>query len=287
MNLHFVGIIIRPESPEAEQKGFELAQWLNRQGIATTGLNRIDPAMDLLIVLGGDGTLLHAADEASRYGLPILGVNMGNLGFLSEIAADELYQTLTMVLADEYRMEKRIMLKAAIINGATGEKSASVRALNEVVIVKDSTAAMVRLRCWANKEYITTYRADGLIIATPTGSTAYNLSAGGPLVHGELDSMVLTPICPFMLESRPVLLDSDTRITAHLLAPAGEVKVIVDGELRWRITENDYLLVRKAERPLLVVSSPWKSYFNILRTKLNWGGDAVDLPLPEKVCKHC
>ena len=287
MNIRFVGIVIRPESLEAEKKGFELAQWLNRQGIATTGLNRIDPSMDLIVVLGGDGTLLHAADAASQDGLPVLGVNMGNLGFLSEIAVDELYKTLTMVLAGESRIEKRIMLSANIVNGRTGAISEPVRALNEAVIVKDSIAAMVRLRCWANEEYITTYRADGLIIATPTGSTAYNLSAGGPLVHGELDSMILTPICPFMLESRPVLLASDTRITAHLLAPAGEVKVIVDGELRWRITENDYLLVRKAERPLLVVSSPWKSYFNILRTKLNWGGDSIDLPLPEKVCPHC
>jgi NAD+ kinase len=147
-----------------------------------------------------------------------------------------------------------------------------VNALNEVVIVKKSTEAMVRLRCWADREYVTTYRADGLIMATPTGSTAYNLSAGGPLVHAELEAIVLTPICPFMLESRPVLLGADTKIVTHLLAPAGQVKVIVDGSLQWNITENDYLLV---------------SYFNILRTKLNWGGDAVDQPLPAKVCRHC
>lgn len=287
MNIGFVGIILRPDSPEAESKGLELAAWLKKRGIATTELNRIDPHMDLLIVLGGDGTLLHVADSASRYGLPVLGVNMGHLGFLSEIAVDELYQALEMAFADESRIERRIMLKAGVIDGASGKLSETVRALNEVVIVKDSTAAMIRLRCWANREYITTYRADGLIIATPTGSTAYNLSAGGPLVHAELDSIVLTPICPFMLESRPVLLASDTHITAQLLAPAGEVKVIVDGELRWRITENDYLLVHRAEQPLMVVSSPWKSYFNILRTKLNWGGDSVDLPLPEKVCRHC
>ncbi len=287
MNIGFVGIILRPDSPEAESKGLELAAWLKKRGIATTELNRIDPHMDLLIVLGGDGTLLHVADSASRYGLPVLGVNMGHLGFLSEIAVDELYQALEMAFADESRIERRIMLKAGVIDGTSGKLSETVRALNEVVIVKDSTAAMIRLRCWANREYITTYRADGLIIATPTGSTAYNLSAGGPLVHAELDSIVLTPICPFMLESRPVLLASDTHITAQLLAPAGEVKVIVDGELRWRITENDYLLVHRAEQPLMVVSSPWKSYFNILRTKLNWGGDSVDLPLPEKVCRHC
>jgi NAD+ kinase len=165
--------------------------------------------------------------------------------------------------------------------------SNSVHALNEVVIVKKSTEAMIRLRCWADKEYVTTYRADGLIMATPTGSTAYNLSAGGPVVHAELDAIVVTPICPFMLESRPVLLGSQHKITTQLLAPAGQVKVIVDGALQWTITENDYLLVKKADNPLLIVSSPWKSYFNILRSKLNWGGATVDVPLPEKVCKRC
>ena len=179
------------------------------------------------------------------------------------------------------------MLSAAYVNGTTGETSRSIHALNEVVIVKKSTEAMIRLRCWADEEYVTTYRADGLIMATPTGSTAYNLSAGGPVVHAELDAVVVTPICPFMLESRPVLLGSQHKITTQLLAPAGQVKVIIDGVLKWTITENDYLLVKKATHPLLIVSSPWKSYFNILRSKLNWGGASVDVPLPEKVCKHC
>jgi NAD+ kinase len=156
-----------------------------------------------------------------------------------------------------------------------------------VVIVKKSTEAMIRLRCWADREYVTTYRADGLIMATPTGSTAYNLSAGGPVVHAELDAVVLTPICPFMLESRPILLGSERKIATQLLAPAGQVKVIIDGVLQWTITENDYLLVQKAPHPLLIISSPWKSYFNILRNKLNWGGASVDVPLPEQVCKHC
>ena len=220
--------------------------------------------------------------------MPVLGINLGNLGFLTEIAADERYEALALLLVeDDVRLEKRIMLSAAYVNGTTGETSPSVHALNEVVIVKKSTEAMIRLRCWADREYVTTYRADGLIIATPTGSTAYNLSAGGPVVHAELDTIVLTPICPFMLESRPVLLGSEHKVTTQLLAPAGQVKVIVDGELQWTITENDYLLVQKASKPLLIVSSPWKSYFNILRSKLNWGGAADDIPLPAKVCKYC
>lgn len=287
MKICYAGVITRPDSPEVEEIGRELIAWFNQRSIRAE-LNRIDAQMDILLVLGGDGTLLHVADEASRYQLPVLGINLGNLGFLTEIAADERYEVLDLLLAeDDVRLEKRIMLSAAYVNGTTGETSSSVHALNEVVIVKKSTEAMIRLRCWADREYVTTYRADGLIIATPTGSTAYNLSAGGPVVHAELDTIVVTPICPFMLESRPVLLASEHKVTTQLLAPAGQVKVIVDGELQWTITENDYLLVKKASKPLLIVSSPWKSYFNILRSKLNWGGAADDIPLPAKVCKYC
>jgi NAD+ kinase len=287
MNIEYVGVVTRPDSPEVEQIGREMIAWFEARRIRAE-LNRVDPQMDILIVLGGDGTLLHVAGEASRHQLPVLGIHLGNLGFLTEIAADERYQALeTLLTEDEVRMEKRIMLTASYVNGVTGKKSTSRHALNEVVIVKKSTEAMIRLRCWADKEYVTTYRADGLIMATPTGSTAYNLSAGGPVVHAELDAIVVTPICPFMLESRPVLLGSQHKVVTQLLAPAGQVKVIVDGELQWTITENDYLLVKKASKPLLIVSSPWKSYFNILRSKLNWGGASVDIPLPEKVCKHC
>lgn len=287
MNIRHAGVITRPDSPEVEQIGREMIAWLGERRIKAE-LNRIDPKMDILIVLGGDGTLLHVAEEASEYQLPVLGVNLGNLGFLTEVAADERYEALeTLLVEDDVRMEKRIMLSAAYVSGATGQKSDSVHALNEVVIVKKSTEAMIRLRCWADKEYVTTYRADGLIMSTPTGSTAYNLSAGGPVVHAELDAIVVTPICPFMLESRPLLLGSQHKVTTQLLAPAGQVKVIVDGELQWTITENDYLLVKKASKPLLIISSPWKSYFNILRSKLNWGGASIDIPLPEKVCKHC
>lgn len=287
MKIGYAGVVTRPDSPEVEQVGSEVVDWFGKRNIRAA-LNRIDPDMDVVIVLGGDGTLLHVAWEASRYQVPVLGVNFGNLGFLAEVAADEMYMALeTLLVEDEVRMEHRIMLSTAFINGATGEKSPTVHALNEVVILKKSTEAMIRLRCWADKEYVTTYRADGLILATPTGSTAYNLSAGGPVVHAELDAIVVTPICPFMLESRPVLLDSEHKFTTQLLAPAGQVKVLVDGALQWSITENDYLLVQKASKPLLLISSPWKSYFNILRSKLNWGGADDDLPLPAKVCKYC
>ncbi len=271
MRMKAVGIVTRLDSPDVEKIGKQLVTWFKDRGIDASLNQPLTPGLDMLVVLGGDGTLLHVAKQASNSDIPILGVNLGNLGFLTEVSADEMYYSLETVLAGDYRVEERIMLAAAVIHGKDGAKSAPVYALNEVVIVKDSTEHMVRLRCWADKEYIATYRADGLILSTPTGSTAYNLSAGGPIAHAELDTILVTPICPFMLESRPVLLAPQTKITSQLLAPAGDVKVIIDGSLQWKITDDDYLLVQKASKPLLLISSPLKSYFTILRNKLNWG----------------
>lgn len=287
MRMKAVGIVTRLDSPDVEKIGKQLVTWFKDRGIDADLNQPLTPGLDMLVVLGGDGTLLHVAKQASNSDIPILGVNLGNLGFLTEVSADEMYYSLETVLAGDYRVEERIMLAAAVVHGKDGAKSDPVYSLNEVVIVKDSTEHMVRLRCWADKEYITTYRADGLILSTPTGSTAYNLSAGGPIAHAELDTILVTPICPFMLESRPVLLAPQTKITSQLLAPAGDVKVIIDGALQWKITDDDYLLVQKASKPLLLISSPLKSYFTILRNKLNWGGSSIDLPLPELVCRHC
>ena len=287
MRMKSVGIVTRLDSPDVEKIGKQLVTWFSDRGIDANLNKPLTQGLDMLVVLGGDGTLLHVAKDASTLDIPILGVNLGNLGFLTEVSADEMYYSLETILAGDYRLEERTMLAAAVVHGKDGVKSDPVYALNEVVIVKDSTEHMVRLRCWADKEYITTYRADGLILSTPTGSTAYNLSAGGPIAHAELDTILVTPICPFMLESRPVLLAPQTKITSQLLAPAGDVKVIIDGALQWKITDDDYLLVQKASKPLLLVSSPLKSYFTILRNKLNWGGSTIDLPLPELVCRHC
>ena len=151
MKIDYAGIVTRPNSPDVERRGREVVEWFRARNIRAD-LNRIEPDMSLVIVLGGDGTLLHVSERASSYGLPVLGVNLGNLGFLTEVSADEMYQTFeTLLLDDEVHIERRIMLSAAYVNGATGEKSPAVNALNEVVIVKKSTEAMVRLRCWAQQ----------------------------------------------------------------------------------------------------------------------------------------
>lgn len=280
MHIRYAGIIIRKDSPDVLRVGRELADWYRKRSVKAE-LDRIDPKMDMLTILGGDGTLLHVADQAARHGIPVVGINLGNLGFLTEIAAEEMYQVLEEILCGEVSVEERMMLRAELLNEQGDSAGVPLLALNEVVIVKSSTEPMMRLGCWADREYITTYKADGLIISTPTGSTAYNLSAGGPIAHAELRTLLVTPICPFMLESRPVLLSPRTQVTAQLAPPSTNVKIMVDGHLGWTMRANDFLSINAAAEPLRLISSPHKGYFDILRNKLNWGGRDPGYRLPE------
>lgn len=280
MHIRYAGIITRKDSPDVLRVGQELVGWYQERSIKAA-LDRIDPAMDMLTILGGDGTLLHVADQAAQYGIPVVGINLGDLGFLTEVAAGEMYQALDEILHSGVTLEERMMLRAKLLNEHGASVGPSLFALNEVVIVKGSTEPMMRLGCWADREYITTYKADGLIVSTPTGSTAYNLSAGGPIAHPELQTLLVTPICPFMLESRPVLLSPRTRVTAQLAPPSTNVKIMVDGRLGWTMRANDFLSIEAADKPLRLISSPHKGYFDILRNKLNWGGRDPGYPLPE------
>jgi NAD+ kinase len=259
MTATLVGIIIKRDSPRIKQVGIELVDWFDRQGIAAQ------------------------LDVIERHDIPVIGINLGNLGFLTEVAEDEMFQALEEVLSGGGRLEKRMMLKIHLVNGSGRKSGEFLFGLNEVAIVKGNVEQVIRLYSWANDEYITTYKADGLIISTPTGSTAYNLSAGGPIVHAQLNALLLTPICPFMLESRPVLLSAGTRITTQLADPANDVKVMVDGRFSWDMSKDDCLVVEAARKPLKLYSSPRLGYFTILRNKLNWGGRATGFPLPAKV----
>ena len=282
MHIRYAGIITRKDSPDVLRVGQELVGWYQERSIKAV-LDRIDPAMDMLTILGGDGTLLHVADQAAQYGIPVVGINLGDLGFLTEVAAGEMYQTLDEILHSGVTLEERMMLRAKLLDEQGASVGPALFALNEVVIVKGSTEPMMRLGCWADREYITTYKADGLIVSTPTGSTAYNLSAGGPIAHAELQTLLVTPICPFMLESRPVLLSPRTRVTAQLAPPSTNVKIMIDGRLGWTMRANDFLSIEAAGKPLRLISSPHKGYFDILRNKLNWGGRDPGYPLPEVI----
>ena len=278
MIIRKVGVIPRKFSPKINQTGRELINWLNARGI-TASMDDINPDVDMLVILGGDGTLLHVAAQAAELDIPVVGINLGDLGFLTEIAAEEMYQTLETILAGNIRIERRMMLKTWKTD-RDGQRTKPLFSLNEVVVLKGSTARLLRMCCWADDEYIATYKADGLIFSTPTGSTAYNLSAGGPVVHAELEALLVTPICPFMLESRPVLLGPGTKISIRLAAQADEVKIMVDGRLGWILDKDDNLQVEAANKPLLIISSPQKRYFSILRNKLNWGGGSAIPPHP-------
>ncbi len=280
MNIRQVGIITRQDSSRVKKIGGELALWLEKRNIRAD-VDRIEPGMDMLVILGGDGTLLHVAARAGELDIPVVGINLGDLGFLTEVAAGEMYHALATILDGEIHIERRMMIKTSVL-AADGTASEPMFALNETVVVKGSVERVLRLRCWADHEYIATYKADGLIFSTPTGSTAYNLSAGGPIVHAELGTFLITPICPFMLESRPVLLSPDVVLTTQLADSAEDVMVMVDGRPGWKLNKEQALRVEVAEKPLLLISSPHKGYFAILRNKLNWGGNTDDVPFPGK-----
>ncbi|OGQ94118.1 MAG: N-acetylmuramoyl-L-alanine amidase [Deltaproteobacteria bacterium RIFOXYD12_FULL_57_12] len=279
MQINKAGIITKKSTPQPQRIGVELVAWFARRGIAAV-IDEVSPDLDILVILGGDGTLLHVADQASRLDIPVVGVNLGQLGFLTEVAAEERLEILEAILAGDVRIEERAMLRTRLLGCGQSAAGAAMYqyALNEVVISKDNIEQIVRLSTWADREYITTYRADGLIFSTPTGSTAYNLSAGGPIVHPGLPGILVTPICPFMLESRPVLLPARMKLTTRLAGPVQRVKVIVDGRFAGDMCENDLLEVETADKPLRLISSSNKSYFKVLRNKLNGGGREEHTP---------
>ncbi len=273
--IHKVGIIFKKGSAEAQAIATELLAWFQGQGVQAVQ-DTISPDLDLLVILGGDGTLLRVAAAASRYEIPVVGVNLGSLGFLTEVAVGDRLAALEKVLAGDVAFERRLMFKARI-SGPSGTKKWRY-ALNDVVVSKGTIDRLVRLCTWADQHYVASYKADGLIFSTPTGSTAYNLSAGGPIVHPAIASILVTPICPFMLESRPVLLPADVSLTTRLTGHATDVQVIVDGQPAWDMDEEDSLEIVVSDKKLILVCSPWEGYFDILRNKLNWGGRAEGFP---------
>jgi len=269
-SVRLAGIITKKGDGPASLFADKLGRWLEQKGISVS-LNRIAPDIDILIILGGDGTLLHIAAEAARYSIPVIGINLGHLGFLTELTEDEAEEALEKIISGSIIVENRLMLKACLLKN--GVHQGYRYALNDVVINKNSLDRVLHLSARADEEFITTYKADGLIISTPTGSTAYNLSAGGPLVYPGLASILVTPICPFMLSSRPVLLPSNRTITTRFDTQDSTetANVIIDGQPSWSMDKDDILEVKAAENPLQLIVSPHKDYFAILRNKLRWG----------------
>ncbi|AEH44796.1 ATP-NAD/AcoX kinase [Thermodesulfatator indicus DSM 15286] len=216
-----------------------------------------------VVVLGGDGTLLRAAPTAYMLDVPLLGVNLGRLGFLTEITEDEAGKTFESLAKGTYEIEERLILEVY-----SGPKK--YLSLNEVAIIKGPLGLMIHIKVDCDGKLLSVYHGDGLIISTPTGSTAYNLSAGGPIVHPQSDNFILTPICPFMLSARPIVIPADKKLSASLLYKAEEVHVIIDGYINFILSHEDRLQIKKAPRTLKLVRSPTRDYFEILRIKLGW-----------------
>jgi NAD+ kinase len=279
MKIKKAGIILKKGFEKPRRIGEEIMSWFADKGVGTV-VDQVAQDLDILIILGGDGTLLHVADKASRYGIPVMGINLGGLGFLSAVSAKERFEALELLLQGKMRVEKRMLLKTRLLGESDADSSSDtyLYALNDVVINKGDVDQIVQLRTWCDQEFITTYRADGIIFSTPTGSTAYNLSSGGPIVQPGLPCILVTPICPFMLESRPVLLSSSVTLVTQLAGKANNVKVIIDGRFTWQMRENSRLEVKTADKPLHLISMPKKGYFEILRNKLNWGGTGNKIP---------
>lgn len=234
--------------------------------------------LDLVITLGGDGALLRGARWAGPYGAPVLGVNLGRLGFLTSIGVDELERALARVVAGDFILDTRMALTVTPVKG--GKSGPPFYALNDAVVHRGGLVRVVALRVRVDEEEIGLYRADGVIIATPTGSTAYSLSAGGPILDPRIAAIVATPICPHTLAIRPLVLPPASKITIEVASAADEIILTMDGQVGSTLKPGDRIVVSKAEQPVRLVRLPDGSFFSLLRRKLRWG-DLSELMLGE------
>lgn len=273
-----VGIIYKHQHEPARLEAKRLEAWFSNRGIAvfseemTAETSSLIPDnVDWVVVLGGDGTLLGAARKVGQYGAPILGVNLGGLGFLTGIPLDELYPMIEMMIKGRLEVETRAMLETRVFRG--GREVLCFQVLNDVVINKGALARIIDLDVTIDEEFLTTFRADGLIISTPTGSTAYNLSAGGPILYPTLETFVLTPICPFTLTNRPIIIPNTATIRIQMGKESEETVILTfDGQVGCDLFFEDEVIINKSKEKIKLLRPPDHSYFKILRTKLMWGG---------------
>ena len=285
------GIVAKARLTHATSHLVEIGKWLAERGVepvyetATAALMPLDTtrriadkrtlvtSVDLVVVLGGDGTLLSVADciGAAGTGIPMLGVNFGSLGFLTEVTLPELYPSLQAALNGHARIEERMMLHSTTMR--SGATFADHIALNDVVVTKGARSRMIDLSVTVGDEFVTRVKADGLIVATPTGSTAYNLSAGGPIVQPTLDALLLTPIAPHTLTHRPIVIpmSSTVRIQPNIQDVREELFVTFDGQAGFQLQVGDEIRICRAERTLRLIRPATRSYFAVLREKLKWG----------------
>ncbi len=273
-----VGIIYKHQHEPARLEAGKLETWFKQKGIEVFseemeagGASIIPDSVDWVVVLGGDGTLLGASRKVGQHGVPILGVNLGGLGFLTGIPLDKLYPVIEMMIGGRLEVETRVMLETRVLREE--KEVLRFQVLNDVVINKRALARIIDLDVTINDEFLTTFRADGLIISTPTGSTAYNLAAGGPILYPTLETFVLTPICPFTLTNRPIIIPNTATIQIRMGKESKETVILTfDGQVGFDLFFGDEVIINKSKEKIRLLRPPDQSYFKILRTKLMWGG---------------
>ena len=285
-----IGIVLKPHQPEALKTICELVVWLAERDITLVGGPEVEReriehetgcpitqvetadfagAVDLILVLGGDGTMIATARIVGDQEVPVLGVNYGGLGYLAEFRIEELYSALESILAENYRLDRRVMLAVELQRGDNPPQTS--RVLNDVVINKSALARIIEIETYLNSQFVNSFRADGLIVSTPTGSTAYNLSAGGPVIFPSMNAVVITPICPFTLSNRPIVVPDDAEIELLLKTDKEEVALTLDGQVGFPLEVEDRVKIRKSRTTFNLIQPSNRNYFDVLRDKLRWG----------------
>lgn len=285
MAIKNIGIVANIEKEKSAECTILLKEWAEKQGVKVyleegiaakigekQGFDRSSLAekADLLVVLGGDGTILRTVRFISGHNIPIVGINLGEFGFLTEVNLNEMFSALELILQGKYQTEKRMMLDITV--NLKGKTIREQNILNDVVINRDNLSRIIDLETTVNGRYLTTFRADGIIISTPTGSTAYSLSAGGPIVFPEQDLFIINPICPHTLTNRPIILLDDALIKVTLWTKERGANLTLDGQVSYTMESGDSMIIKKSIYVTNLVASPHRDYMEILRTKLRWGG---------------
>ena len=281
-----VGLFVKKDK-RAAKKADEFESWLKTKQIEVVrkessppeihspANNKISAPRDLscLFVLGGDGTFLSAARWIGDLNIPVLGIKFGNIGFLAETAAKNLIPAAERILNKDYTINRRMRLDVKVVRD--GETIVSDTVLNDIVINRGALARLANIEAYINDHYLTTFKADGLIVATPTGSTAYSLGAGGPVIHPDVPGIIITPICAFTLTNRPLIIPDSTKIRLKLEKKASDIMLTFDGQEGLDITHKDTIIVLKAPHPLNMITLPGQHYFDVLKAKLRWSGGRV------------
>jgi NAD+ kinase len=274
-----LGIVVKPGHPEALATAREIAAWAVEKGLAMAADpvsadenregQRLQLDADLIVVLGGDGTMISTARMVGDSDALVLGINYGGLGYLTEVRIEEMFPAIEAILAGEFEIDRRVMLDVELRRDGTMAETG--RVLNDVVINKAAIARIIRIEVRLSGLFVNSFRADGLIVSTPTGSTAYNLSAGGPIVYPSMNAVVLTPICPFTLTNRPIVIPDHAEIEIALENEDEGVVLSLDGQTGYPMLAGDHVVIRKSTTTFNLVQPANRNYFDVLRDKLKWG----------------